>query len=450
MQFDNDRILSRFAGMIACETISHSDPQETDNAPFFALHDYLAATYPLVHRHLTREVIGKASLLYRWQGDGSSPALPCALLAHLDVVPTGDLSLWDSHPFTLTRKDGYVYGRGVLDNKCQLLAQMEAVEALLAEGWSPPCDIYLCYGHNEEVLAPDSGAAAIVDTLKQRGVRLGLVIDEGGCVTDGSTLGIAPRVAVIGMAEKGMADFRLIVQDPGGHASQPGPTSAVGRIARAAVNIETYPMPQRLISSVSQTLQRVSPYMDKGARLLLEHQSTSWFILKKVLEKSRATNAMTRTTTAVTMASGSAASNVLPETASITVNCRILPGDSLEDVRRHLQQMAGDDVEVSLLAGSEASPESKQDETFDLLASLAAELAPDAVVTPYLMMAGSDARHYYAISDHVYRFAPYYFDQKALPTAHSANECLPETGFDEAARFYAKLLMRYGAREGQA
>ena len=450
MQFDNDRILARFSGMIACETISNSDPLQADDAPFFALHRYLEETYPLAHRHLTREVVGKASLIYRWQGDGSSPALPCALLAHLDVVPVGDLSLWDSPPFTLTRRDGYVYGRGVLDNKCQLLAQMEAVEALLSEGWSPPCDIYLCYGHNEEVLAPDSGAAAIVETLKQRGVRLGLVIDEGGCITDGSTLGIAPRVAVIGMAEKGIADFRLTVQDPGGHASQPGPTSAVGRIARVAVKLEDNPMPQRLISSVSQTLQQVGPYMGKGARLLLEHQSASWGILKGVLARSRATNAMTRTTTAVTMASGSAASNVLPETASITVNCRILPGDTLEDVRRHLQQAAGNDVAVELLAGSEASPESRQDETFELLASLAAELAPDAVVTPYLMMAGSDARHYYAISDHVYRFAPYYFDEKALPTTHSANECLPETGFDEAARFYAKLLMRYGARESQS
>ena len=446
MTFDNDAILDRYAGLIGFETISHVDPDKIDYGPFFALHDYLRQTYPLVHAHLSCEVVERASLLYHWKGDGSSPALPVALLAHLDVVPPGDLSLWKHPPFSLTREGGYVYGRGVLDNKCQLLAQMEAIEALLADKWAPPCDVYLCYGHNEEVLSAQSGARAIVELLRSRGVRLGLVIDEGGCVTDGTALGIAPRVAVIGMAEKGSADFLLTARDAGGHSSQPGPGTAVGRIARAAVAIEESPMPQRLLHAVSQTLTAAAPHMDKAASFLLSHQKTFWGPLKKVLAQKRATNAMTRTTTAVTMASGAAASNVLPELASVTVNCRILPGDTIESVRRHLQEVAGEGVEVQLLAGFEPSPESKQDETYELLARLAGELAPDTVVTPYLMMAGSDARHYYAISDHVYRFAPYYMDQKALPTAHSVNECLPEAGFDRADEFYAKLLRSYGAR----
>ena len=446
MVFDNDAILSRYAPMIEFETISKAHADAENLMPFQALYAYLQAAYPLVHRHLSCEVVQGASLLYRWRGDGSSPAHPVALLAHLDVVPAGELSLWKHPPFSLTREGGYVYGRGVFDNKCQLLAQMEAVEALLKDGWSPHCDVYLCYGHNEEVLSAASGARAIVELLKSRGVRLGLVIDEGGCITDGAALGIPLRIAVIGLAEKGSADFLLTARDEGGHSSQPGPGTAVGRIARAAVAIEQNPMPARLLRTVSKTLEAAAPYMGQGAAFALSHQKALRGPLKRLLGQKRATNAMIRTTTAVTMAQGAKAPNVLPERASITVNCRILPGDTVESVRRHLCAVAGDDIEVTLLAGCEPSPQSLQDETFDLVARLAGELAPDAVVIPYLMLAGSDARHYHDICEHVYRFAPYYVDQASLASVHSANERQPETGFDAAAEFYAKLLLSYGAR----
>lgn len=446
MAFDNQTILSHFQGMVQLPTLSDADFSKVDLQVFYQFHNYLEQTYPLVHKHLTREVVGEASLLYTWQGDGSSSALPVAFMAHMDVVPVGEESRWTHPPFGGVVADGYIWGRGTLDTKCQIVAQLEAVEALLKEGYCPPTDVYLCYGHNEEVMGAGdpSGAQAIVEVLRGRGVRLGCVIDEGGSVIAGSTLGISKRMAVIGLAEKGSADFELSATDPGGHSSQPRAGTAVGRIAKVAVKIEKYPLPSRLIAPVRETLLAVAPYMEGATSKLLARLDQTWPVVKGALAKMPATNAMTRTTLAVTMATGSAQANILPERATITVNSRILPGDTMETVEQHLRRLAGPGVQVRRLKGQDPSPESKTDGPYPMMTQLVGELFPDAVVASYLMLGGSDARYYYAISDHVYRFAPFYFDEQSLPTAHAIDERMPSDGFDVAATFYREFLLRYG------
>jgi carboxypeptidase PM20D1 len=178
------------AAAIRLETISHDNPAEFRAEPFLALHRYLEATYPQAHAKLSREVVAGYSLLYTWRG--SDPQLaPVLLTAHLDVVPVTAEALpdWDHPPFAGTIADGFVWGRGALDDKGSLIAMFEAVEQLAAAGFAPKRTIYLAFGHDEET-GGEEGAAAITALLRKRGVRLWLSLDEGLAVVSG-TAGIS-------------------------------------------------------------------------------------------------------------------------------------------------------------------------------------------------------------------------------------------------------------------
>ncbi len=445
MRRSNAEILSNFQGMVQCKTVSGAELAKIDFNEFYKLHRYLEQTYPLIHQKLSREVIGKASLLYHWQGSGSSSALPIALMAHLDVVPVGDLSKWRHDPFSGDLVDGMIWGRGTGDTKCQIVAQMEAVEELLRQGYQPSYDIYLCYGHNEEIVAAgdSSGAQQIVDLLKARGIRLGCVIDEGGTLVDGKILGVTSRLAVIGVAEKGSVNVELSVSDIGGHSSIPKASTALGKVARAAVAVEEHPMPARLLPLVEETLQTIAPEMGKLAPIL-NQAAANWPLLQQYLQQSPTTNAMIRSTMAVTMAQGSAQANILPERAVMIVNCRLLPGDTMDSLVQYLKSIVDPEVAVKVLSGKNPSPISPTDTApLHLIRRLISEQFPNTLITPYLVMGGTDSGKYYPICDNVYRFAPFYFDAETMPTMHSVNEHMPSGGFEQAVCFYREFIEQY-------
>ncbi|HXG27991.1 MAG TPA: M20/M25/M40 family metallo-hydrolase, partial [Nevskiales bacterium] len=213
----------RLAGALAIPTVSHEDRDRIDETAFLRLQDYLGTQFPRVHRVLNRETVSQLSLLYTWPGSeaGLDPLL---LLAHLDVVPVepGREHDWQRPPFGGDIADGYVWGRGALDDKASALAQLEAVELLLARGFKPRRTIYLAFGHDEEVGGRD-GAARIAELLHKLQVRPALVLDEGGAVMQDGMLGLSGPVALVGIAEKGYLSLMLSAEDSGGHSSMPPP-----------------------------------------------------------------------------------------------------------------------------------------------------------------------------------------------------------------------------------
>ncbi len=148
------------AAAIRARTVSSENDAQLNADQFAALHAHLAQRYPRVHASLKREVIGGLSLLYTWEGSDSK-LLPIALMAHQDVVPVapGTEGDWQAEPFAGAIKDGFVWGRGAWDDKANLIAQLEAVEALLAGGFKPKRTIYLIFGADEEV-GGSAGCAA--------------------------------------------------------------------------------------------------------------------------------------------------------------------------------------------------------------------------------------------------------------------------------------------------
>src|SRR4249920_906571 len=140
------------AAAIRARTVSSESDAQLNADQFAALHAHLAQRYARVHANLKREVIGAFSLLYTWEG--SDPKLmPIALMAHQDVVPIapGTEGDWQAEPFSGAIKDGFVWGRGAWDDKANLIAELEAVESLLAGGFKPTRTIYLIFGADEEV-----------------------------------------------------------------------------------------------------------------------------------------------------------------------------------------------------------------------------------------------------------------------------------------------------------
>ena len=263
---DADAAAARLAELVRIPTVSSRDPAEVDAAAFERFRERLVELYPQTHRVLEREVLGDGALLYRWRSGTDAP--PLVLMAHYDVVPVAGQD-WSRDPFSGPVEDGVVHGRGAIDDKGALVAILEAVESLVADGFTPARDVYLSFGNDEEVAGV--GAQLAVETLTARGIRPWAVLDEGGAVVSGVFPGVPGPIAVVGLAEKGLLDVELITTDPGGHASAPVRGGAPARLARAILRIEDNPFPARLHDVVLGMVDAARPARPAGYRAVFAH-----------------------------------------------------------------------------------------------------------------------------------------------------------------------------------
>ncbi len=435
------------AAAIRLETISHESAEEFRAEPFLALHRLLAAAYPQTHAKLTRELVSQYSLLYTWRGSDAKLA-PLLLTAHLDVVPVTAEALpdWDHPPFAGKIADGFVWGRGALDDKGSLIAIFEAVEQLLAAGFAPQRTIYLALGHDEEI-GGDHGAAAITELLRDRGVRLWMSLDEGLAIVSG-TGGITGSAALVGVAEKGFLTLDLTAREPGGHSSTPPKQSAIGRLARAVQRLEENPLPARIDGVAAQMFDALAPQLPFERRVALQNRGLLGPVLEWFLAQDPATNALIRTTTAVTMVRGGVKENVLPQSATATVNFRLLPGDTVESVVARVREILGDDaIEVAKRTADEASAVSPTGGApFDAIRSALHEVDPGLPIAPALVLGGTDTKWYGQISDAGYRFVPFHLDASDLRRPHGTDERLSVQNLGWGVRFYGALI-RHAAGE---
>jgi carboxypeptidase PM20D1 len=440
---DRQALAMRLAQGLQFQTVSHQDPAQLDREQFLAFHRYLAAQFPLVHSHLKAETVNDYSLLYTW--DGSEPdRKPILLLAHMDVVPVepGTEGKWSYPPFAGRIAEGYVWGRGALDDKCSVFATLEAVETLLRAGFRPRVPVLLAFGHDEEI-GGERGAQQIVALLQARGVQPEFVLDEGGVIIQGMVPGMSAPVAVIGIAEKGSVSIELLVHAAGGHSSSPPPHTAVGIVSAAVEHVENNQMPVELRGATLRFFESVGPEMPFPLRMALANLWLFGGVVKHQLTATPATNATVRTTTAATMIDGGIKENVLPTMARAVVNFRILPGDTVGGVAEHVRRVVNDSqVEIQPLPGArEPTPESPvETPSFAVLARTIREVFPNTVVAPYLTVGGTDARSYAPLTKAIYRFTPINADASDLVRVHGTNERLSVENFEHAVQFFVQLL----------
>jgi len=435
----------RLAQSVRFKTLAAAAGDELDPAPFEALHAWVETTFPSVHAGLRREVVAGHSLLYTWKGlDPELP--PLLLLAHQDVVPVEDSTLpdWEQPPFDGVVADGWVWGRGTLDDKVSMVGILEAVEGLWTSGFQPQRTVMLAFGHDEEVSG--SGAKAIADLLAQRGVSPMLVLDEGLAVTHGIVPGLDKPAALVGLAEKGYVSIELTVQGEGGHSSMPPDHTTIGVLAEAVTRLEANPMPTHMDGPMSEMLATLGPEMDFGNRLVFRNLWLLGGVVRGKLEGSKSTNASIRTTTAVTIFEGGVKENVLPQSARAVVNFRIFPGETTVDVLRHIED-AVDDSRVKLQPlggiGGDPPPVSTTDsDGWRQLTRTVRQAFPDAVVAPGMSVGATDARSYTGLSDSVYRFSPIRLHKDTHDTGriHGTNERVSVENYAEAVRFYGQLI----------
>lgn len=442
---DAKKAAEHLSGAIRIPTVSYPEWENVDWSQFERFHKYLEETYPLIHKTLSKEVISKASLLYRWKG--KNPSLePIALLSHQDVVPVapGTEKDWE-HPAFGGENDGeFIWGRGALDMKNHLICVMEAVETLIDEGFEPVRDVYLCFGHDEEVVASEhSGAKSIMDTLKSRGIRLDSVLDEGGAILPVNIKGIINKnLAGIGIAEKGYADFEISISSRGGHSSQPPKHTALGQLADVIKDLENHQFKSKLLPFLSQLFANIGRNASYPARIIACNIWLLKPVIKAVMKRLPPAACMIRTTTAVTMSQGSPAANVLPQIAAVTVNFRQMPGTTTADIERHIKKVVRNkNINIKVLKSKEASKFSPTDSrAFKIIEELCMADNADNIVAPYLVMGGTDACFYEPICDNIYRFSPFHVNTSLLLCTHATNEKVPVSTLGQGVSFFKSYV----------
>lgn len=444
-EVDAEAVAVRLAEAVRFPTLASANPADLDATPFLALHAWIDSTYPAVKAGLRREVVAAHSLLYTWKG--LDPLLPpLILLAHQDVVPVEQSTLpaWEQPPFAGVVADGWIWGRGTLDDKVSMVAILEAVERLWVTGYQPQRTVMMAFGHDEEVSG--AGAKAIAELLKQRGVSPLMVLDEGLVVTHGIVPGLDQPAALIGLAEKGYLSIELTVAGDGGHSSMPPDHTAVGILAEAVTRIEASPLPTHMEGPMAEMLEMLAPDMDFANRLVFRNMWLLGGVVEGKLTQRRSTNASIRTTTAVTMFEGGVRENVLPQSARAVVNFRIFPGETVETVFRHVERVVADPaVKLRPLGGISGDPppvSSTVSEGWRQLTRAVRQSFPDALVAPGISVGATDARHYAGMSDSIYRFSPIRLHKETDDPAriHGTNERVSVENFAESVRFYGQLI----------
>ena len=440
---------ARLAESVRLRTVSSRDDASLNADQFKQLQTLLKERFPKTHASLKREQVGELSVLYTWEGSNAK-AQPILLLAHQDVVPIapGTEGDWQVAPFSGEIKDGFVWGRGSWDDKGNLMSQMEAVEMLLASGFKPERTVYLAFGADEEVSGA-RGAAKIAVLLKERKVHLDFVIDEGLLVLDGILPGLTRPAALIGVAEKGYLSVVLKMAATPGHSSMPPKkgSSAIAMMSAALKRLDDEQLPAGIRGVAGEMFETLAPEMGGFSRVALSNLWLFGPVVQKQLEAAASTNAVLRTTTALTIVNAGNKENVLPGRAEATVNFRILPGDSKEAVMEHVrnqvtQALGSDKFELFALPGAvNASKVAPTDSAqYRLLNKTIREVFQGVLVAPGLMVAATDSMHYGDISEHIFKFSPVRANAEDLKRFHGTNERLAVGNYAEAIRFYHRLL----------
>lgn len=447
---DAQKVARDLSGAIPFRTVSWgpegtAEQRQGTQDAFVAFHAYLAKTFPQVYAKLDHEVVGANNLLFTWKG--SDPSLkPIVLLGHQDVVPIeeGTESKWTHPPFSGEISDGFIWGRGTLDDKLAVVGLLEAVDLLLSKGFQPKRTVILAFGQDEEVGGLE-GAEKIAQLLKSRGVQAEFVTDEGGFLSKGMMPGVTAPVAMIGTSEKGYLSLELSVETAGGHSSVPPNTSSIGILSRAIHKIEGHPMPAHVHGPIGEFLEYGGGSASFPMRVVFKNMWLFGPVVQHILESSPDTNATLRTTTATTIFRAGTKDNVMPSRATAIINFRLLPGDTIAGVMEHVRKVVNDPrVKLAPMAGeppAEPSPRSSVDSpNFKRMQKTLAQVYPEAVVAPFVFVAATDSKHYAPLTNDIYRFSPIVMDSEDVARLHSTNERIGVDNFARSIEFYCQLI----------
>jgi len=437
---EEQKYAQMLSAMIKVPTVSV--PEGGDKAIFYEFRKVLEKNFPLIFSKLEVTDLD-GNLLLRWAGKDSTKD-PILLMGHQDVVPATE-NTWDRDPFSGEISDRRVHGRGAMDCKCTVCAEMAAVEELLEEGFVPERDVYLASSTNEEISG--GGAQKIVAYLKEKGIHLACAIDEGGAIVDGILPGMDTLCAAVGICEKGSANIKFTAKSAGGHSSTPPKNNPFARLAAFVNEVEkTNPFRIKLTDPVKGMFAHISPYLKFPLRFLL---GNLWLFKPLIVfampKLSPMAKAFLQTSCVFTMSAGSDAPNVIPGEAYIIANIRPSLQQGLDESLAVLTAIADKyDITAEVLKGNSASAAVSLDsEELAFVGECVKACFPGYCFTPYMQTGGTDCRYYEPVTENGLRFTPIRMDSQQLAAMHAANENIGTDGLAGGVKFYKYWLKNH-------
>ena len=435
---DKDKAVADLAEMLKCKTVSDKNHENEDETEFERFRNLLPQLFPSVFEKCETVYPSDRAILIKWSGENHDS--PTVLMSHYDVVSVEE-EKWEKPAFSGIVEDGVLWGRGAIDTKGTLNGALQAAESLIKSGFTPKNDVYFAFAGDEEING--HGAQDIVEIFKKNNIIPGIVVDEGGAVVDNVFPGVKKPCAMIGIAEKGMVNIEYSVSGGGGHASSPPPKTPIGRLSDACVRMERNPFKFVIPEPTAKLLDTLGRHSTFLYRVIFANLWLFAPILNLLTKKTGGElNALMRTTVAFTQMEGSKGMNVIPAEARMISNHRIIPGETVDETVALVKKTVdGTGVTVRKIEGTNPSVVSRTDcEAWERVKRATEETWTEAIISPYLMVACSDSRHWGVISDKVYRFSAMALSSEERATIHGNNERIPCDKVAKTVEFYIRLI----------
>ena len=440
---DSAEVINRLSEGLRFPTISPQDPEDFEPEIFNSFLRFLEDSYPYIHEQLEIEMINEYSMLVTWEGSDPDKR-PVLLSAHYDVVPVepGTEDEWTYPAWDGTIAEGFVWGRGAIDDKSGFFSTIEGVEHLLRDGYEPERTLLLGLHHDEEIGGLE-GAREVANTLEERGIELKYMVDEGMPIAEEIMEGISSPFAMIGVAEKGYLSLELSVRQATGHSSMPENEISISILSDAISNIRRNPMDGDFSDLLRQTFEPVTPELPFAQRLALSNIWLFSGLIESQFSNIPYINAALRTTFAPTIFQAGIKENVIPATSSAVVNFRIHPMDDVEKVKNHVRNQIDDDrVEITEMPRAR-NPSPVTDigsASYDLVEQSIQEVFEDMPVSPTFFLAATDSRHYHDVTDNIFRFRPIRAVPADASRIHGTDERIGVENYLEMIQFQIRLI----------
>ena len=434
----HDDIVHKLGQMLKVPTVTYED-RPRDEEEFKKFIEVARNLYPNVFNKC--EVTITEDLAIKLKLAGKSDEKPTVLMAHYDVVPVTEG--WKHDPFLGEVVEGYLYGRGALDTKNTMACALNALEHALNDGYVPQNDLYLCFGSNEEIIGDSQ--LKLVREFEKNNIHPALVFDEGGGVLSNAFPTVKEDVAFLGVVEKGMCNIELSIETNGGHSSTPRKNGPAIRMAKALIKLEKNQMKPKLINTTKEMLDKLGRHTSFGLKMIFANMWLFKGLVKKLFTKISAdTRALLQTTFAFTILNGGNQTNIIPNKVTANINVRVAPWNTVEEVVNHIKKtIKDDDIKVNVVTQVKIYDEcSTKEAGYDLIKEVTAQTFENTVISPFIMLGGTDAKHYNEISDCVIRFSPMRVTAQDRKTIHGLDEKIKVEELLKCQEFYQRLLLK--------